>query len=53
MTDNLKHIYESVVEVRSAMRFVRSSLARLEKLVFVRTSGIQCKEMLCPNVSTR
>lgn len=54
VTNDLKDIHELVVEVRSAVKFVRSSLARLKKfMVFVHAPGIKWKNMLCSDVSTR
>lgn len=54
VTNSLKDVYKLVARVRSVVRFVRSSLARLEKFnVFVCVVGIECKKMLCLDVFTR
>ncbi|KAG5253278.1 zinc finger BED domain-containing protein [Salix suchowensis] len=54
VSDGLKEINASVVKIRNAIRFVRSSPARL--LAFkkcVEKLHIECKKLLCLDVATR
>jgi hypothetical protein len=54
MCDGLKEINVSVVKIRNAIRFVRSSLSR--QLAFkkcVEKLHIKCKKSLCLDVATR
>lgn len=54
-TDSLKYVHESVTRIRSKMRFVRSSSARLEKFkeFFFCVAGIESRKWLCLDVSIR
>jgi hypothetical protein len=52
--DGLKEIHDSVVKIRNAIRFVRSSPAR--ELVFKKCAEklhIECKKLLCLDCATR
>ena len=54
VSDGLKEINASVVKIRNAVRFVRSSPARL--LAFKKCAEklhIECKKLLCLDVATR
>lgn len=53
VNNGLKYVHNSVAKVRNTVRFVRCSLARLEKFkTFIHVVGRECKKMLCPNVPT-
>ncbi|XP_042961513.1 zinc finger BED domain-containing protein RICESLEEPER 2-like [Carya illinoinensis] len=54
VSDGMKNLHDSIAWVRTAVRWVRSSPARLEKFkVVARSAGITSKKGLCTDLTTQ